>query len=81
VNADKGIGLYYSAAIATGISGVLQLRLFLGGSNRGINEIGVFFLVSVVLQVFWVMAMMRRSGKTWSYAGLGGTTVLIIIWL
>jgi len=45
VNADKGIGLYYSAAIATGISGVLQLRLFLGGSNRGINEIGVFFLV------------------------------------
>jgi len=32
VNAGKGIGLYYySAAIATGIAGVLQLRLFLGG--------------------------------------------------
>lgn len=71
---------YYAAAIATGIAGLLHLRLFSMGLDRGINEIGIFFLVSGILQLFWVVPFVRLWGRTWYYIGLGGTVVLIIIW-
>jgi len=48
--------LYYlliAAAITTGMAGILHLRLFFNGLDRGINDIGIFFLVSGVLQLFW----------------------------
>jgi hypothetical protein len=70
---------YYAAAITIGIAGILHLRLFFNGLDRGINEIGMFFLVSGVLQLFWVIPMIRRWGRPWYYIGLGGTIVLIII--
>jgi hypothetical protein len=74
--------LYYSyaAAITTGIAGILHLRLFSMGLGRGIHDIGIFFLVSGILQLFWVIPMVRRWGRPWYYVGLGGTIVLIIIW-
>ena len=72
---------YYAAAISTGIAGILHLRLFFNGLDRGINEIGMFFLLSGILQLFWVIPMIRRWGRPWYYIGLGGTVVLIIIWV
>ncbi|MDQ6668108.1 MAG: hypothetical protein M3Y53_07765, partial [Thermoproteota archaeon] len=72
---------YYAAAISTGIAGILHLRLFLNGLDRGINDIGTFFLISGVLQLFWVIPMIRRWGRPWYYFGLGGTIVLIILWV
>ena len=69
------------AAISTGIAGILHLRLFLNGLDRGINDIGMFFLLSGILQLFWVIPMIRRWGRPWYYIGLGGTVVLIIIWV
>jgi hypothetical protein len=71
---------YYGAAVVTGIAGLLHLRLFAIGLDRGINEIGIFFLVSGILQLFWVIPMIRRWGRPWYYFGLGGTVVLIILW-
>ena len=50
----------YAAGIVTGIAGLLHLRLFSMGLERGINEIGIFFLVSGILQLFWVVPMIRR---------------------
>jgi hypothetical protein len=50
------------------------------GLDRGINEIGIFFLVSGILQLFWVIPMIRRWGRPWYYIGLVGTIILIIIW-
>src|ERR671925_437115 len=58
----------------------LHLRLFLMGLDRGINEIGIFFLVAGILQLFWVIPMVRRWGRPWYYFGLAGTVVLIILW-
>jgi hypothetical protein len=49
--------------------------------DRGINDIGMFFLLSGVLQVFWVIPMIRRWGRPWYYFGLAGTIVLIILWV
>jgi hypothetical protein len=75
--------LYYlliAAAITTGITGILHLRLFFTGLDRGISDIGIFFLVSGVLQLFWVIPMIRRWGRPWYYFGLGGTIVLVVIW-
>ncbi len=55
--------------------------MFFNGLDRRINDIGIFFLVSGVLQLFWVIPMIRRWGRPWYYFGLGGTTVLIILWI
>jgi hypothetical protein len=81
VNVHTRLYYYYGAAITTGIAGIMHLRLFFNGLDRGINDIGMFFLVSGVLQLFWVIPMIRRWGRPWYYFGLGGTIVLIIIWL
>jgi hypothetical protein len=81
VNLHTRLYYYYGAAITTGIAGIMHLRLFFNGLDRGINDIGMFFLESGVLQLFWVIPMIRRWGRPWYYFGLGGTIVLIIIWL
>ena len=81
VNDHSRLYYYYAAAITTGIAGILHLRLFFNGLDRGINEIGMFFLLSGILQLFWVIPMIRRWGRPWYYIGLGGTIVLIIIWV
>jgi hypothetical protein len=75
-NVQSMLYYYYVAAITTGI---LHLRLFFNGLERGINDIGMFFLVSGALQLFWVIPMIRRWGRPWYYFGLGGTIVLIIM--
>ena len=73
---------FYGAAAAIGIAGILHLMLFLNGLSRGlgISNVGIFFLVSAILQLFWVIPMIRRWGRTWYYVGIGGTVVLIILW-
>jgi len=80
VNVHSAFYYYYAAAIATGIAGILHLRLFSMGLDRGINEIGIFFLVAGLIQLFWVIPMIRRWGRSWYYVGLVGIAVLIIIW-
>jgi hypothetical protein len=80
-NVHSRLYYYYAAAITTGIAGILHLRLFFNGLDRGINDFGIFFLLSGVLQLFWVIPMIRRWGRAWYYSGLGGTIVLIIIWV
>jgi hypothetical protein len=67
--------------VTTGIAGILHFRLFFNGLDRGINDIGLFFLLSGVLQLFWVIPMIRRWGRPWYYFGLVGTIVLIILWV
>src|SRR5438034_8058022 len=79
-NVHPRLYYYYAAAITTGIAGILHLRLFFNGMDRGINEIGIFFLVSGILQLFWVIPMIRRWGRPWYYVGLGGTIVLVALW-
>ena len=72
--------LYYSAAATTAVPGILHL---IQGSNvLGFNlNFGIFFIVSGLAQLFWVLPIIRRWGLPWYYVGIGGTIVLIILFV
>jgi hypothetical protein len=79
-NNNNEIFYYYAAAAATSIAGILHLILASGIINRNLNT-GIFFLVGGFAQVFWMLPMIKKWGKLWYYIGIGGTLVLIIIYV
>ena len=70
---------YYAAAAATAIAGILHIVLSANGIGRA-SLSGIFFLIAGIAQLFWALPMARRWGRIWYYIGIGGTTVLIIIY-
>ena len=72
--------LYYAAAATTAIAGILHL---IQASNvLGFNlNFGIFFIVSGLAQLFWVLPIIRRWGLPWYFVGIGGTIVLIILFV
>jgi len=73
--------LYYAAAACTAIAGIMHLMLSpnsLFGTN--VNT-GILFLVGGIAQLFWVVPMIRKWGRPWYLVGLGGTAVLIALWV
>lgn len=72
--------LYYAAAATTAIAGILHLSLVPDIIVRNLNS-GVFFLISGIAQIFWVIPMLKRWGRTWYYIGIVGTIILIIMWV
>jgi hypothetical protein len=72
--------LYYSAAGTTGIAGILHLILAPNMLNFNLSS-GILFLVGGAAQLFWVVPMIRRWGRVWYGIGIGGTLVLIAIWM
>lgn len=72
--------LYYAAAATTAIAGILHLSLVPDIIGRNLNS-GVFFLISGIAQIFWVIPILKRWGRTWYYIGIAGTIVLIIMWV
>ena len=72
--------LYYAAAATTAIAGILHLSLVPDIIGRNLNS-GVFFLISGIAQIFWVIPMLKRWGRIWYYIGIAGTIILIIIWV
>src|SRR5215216_5253490 len=70
---------YYTAAATTAIAGILHLMLVPNIIGRNPNS-GIFFIVSGIAQIFWVIPMLKRWGRIWYYIGIAGTIVLIIIW-
>jgi len=72
--------LYYGAAACTGIAGILHLILVSNAINFNINN-AIFFLVAGIAQLFWVVPMIKRWGRTWYVIGIAGTVVLIGMWL
>jgi hypothetical protein len=72
--------LYYAGAAATtAIAGILHLSLVPDIIGRNLNS-GVFFLISGIAQIFWVIPMLKRWRRTWYYIGIAGTIILIIMW-
>ena len=71
--------LYYAAAATTAIAGILHLSLVPNVIGRNPNS-GTFFIVSGIAQIFWVIPMLKRWGRTWYFIGIGGTIILLIIW-
>jgi hypothetical protein len=73
-------GLYYGAAATTAIAGILHLTL--APNMLNFNPDGaILFFVGGAAQVFWALPMARAWGKPWYYVGIGGTLVLIAIWV
>ena len=70
---------YIIAAATTAIAGILHLMLVPNMIGRNPNS-GTFFLVAGIAQIFWIIPMIKRWGRTWYYIGIAGTIILIIIW-
>ena len=71
--------LYYAAAGTTAIAGILHLLLVPNIFGFNVNN-AIFFLVSGIAQIFWVLPMVKRWGKMWYSIGIAGTIILIIMW-
>jgi hypothetical protein len=41
----------------------------------------VFFIISGLAQIFWVIPVVKRWSKPWYYVGIGGTVILVIMYL
>ena len=72
--------LYYVAAATTAIAGILHLIQASDVLGFSLNFF-IFFLVAGVAQLFWVVPMIRRWGRPWYFVGIGGTIVLIILFV
>jgi hypothetical protein len=72
--------LYYAAAATTAIAGILHLSLVPNVIGRNPNS-GIFFIISGIAQIFWVIPMLKRWGRIWYFLGMGGTIILIIMWV
>lgn len=72
--------LSYAAAASTAIAGVVHLMMAQNSLGNNSNS-GILFLVGGILQVFWVVPMIRRWRLPWYGVGIGGTLVFIGIWV
>lgn len=68
--------LYLGAQVCTGIAGILHLMLVSGSIDPHL-EYATFFLVSGVVQIFWVVPMIKKWGRIWYVLGIAGTSVLV----
>jgi hypothetical protein len=74
-NTNKRL-LYLGAAACTGIAGILHL-MFVPLSIAAGVQYTVFFLISGLAQLFWVLPMVKRWGRFWNIVGLAGTAILV----
>lgn len=72
--------LSYAAAGVTAIAGILHLSIVPNAFGFNINN-AVFFLVSGIAQLFWVVPMIRQWGIPWYIVGIAGTAVLIALYM
>jgi hypothetical protein len=72
--------LIIGAIISTAIGGILHILMVPRSIERDMYE-GIFFLISGILQVFWILPVIKDWGKIWYYIGIGGTAVLFALWL
>lgn len=70
--------LYYAAAATTAIAGILHLVLAPNILEFNLNT-GIFFIVAGIAQLFWVVPMIKKWGRPWHLAGIGGTIILIVL--
>jgi hypothetical protein len=73
--------LFYAAAASTFIAGVLHLAIVPMFFRQMSIDIIVFFIVSGLTQIFWIIPVIKRWIKPWYYVGISGTVILIIMYL
>jgi uncharacterized membrane protein YuzA (DUF378 family) len=73
--------IFYAAAASTLIAGVLHLAIVPMFFVQMSIDTTIFFIVSGLAQIFWVIPVIKRWSKPWYYIGIGGTVILIIMYL
>jgi uncharacterized membrane protein YuzA (DUF378 family) len=73
--------LFYAAAASTLIAGVLHLAIVPMFFTQMSIDTTIFFIISGIAQIFWVIPVIKRWSKPWYYVGIGGTVILIIMYL
>ena len=73
--------LLYSAAVFTSIAGVLHLALVPMFFKQMSLDVIIFFIVSGLAQLLWVIPTIKKWILPWYYIGIGGTIVLVILWI
>lgn len=73
--------IFYVAAASTFIAGVLHLAIIPMFFTLMPMNVTVFFLVSGASQLFWVMPVLKRWSNLWYCVGIGGTMVLIVLFV
>jgi hypothetical protein len=77
----KNQTLFYGAAASTFIAGVLHLAIVPMFINKIPANVAIFFIISGLAQLFWVIPVIKRWSNIWYYVGIGGTAILIILWV
>ena len=77
INIEK---LCYSAAVTTFITGILHLT-FVPNLIGFSGYTSLFFLITGITQLFWVVPILKKWSNVWYYAGMGGTFILLALWL
>ena len=73
--------LVYGAAASTLMAGVLHLALVPMFFNQMTPDVIIFFIGSGLAQLFWIIPTVKRWIFPWYYIGIGGTIILIIMWI
>jgi hypothetical protein len=73
--------LIYGAAASTFIAGMLHLAIVPMFFNKMPANVTIFFIISGLAQLFWVVPVIKIWSNIWYYIGIGGTVVLIILWI
>ena len=67
------------AMASTIIAGVLHILMAPRSIEREFLE-GIFFLISGIMQVFWLLPILKEWNKGWYFVGIGGTGILFALW-
>ena len=73
--------LLYSAAASTVVAGLLHLALVPMFIKQMSLNVMIFFIVSGLAQMFWALPIIKKWIFPWHYIGIGGTVVLVILWV
>ena len=77
ITANRSLLYYGAAAVCTGIAGILHLMLIPNAISFNFINYAIFFLVSGIAQLFWVLPMIKRWGRIWYTIGIAGTVILV----
>jgi hypothetical protein len=72
--------LLFSAGASTLVAGVLHLAIVPMFFTQMSIDVTIFFIVSGMAQLFWVIPTVKRWIIPWYYIGIGGTVILIIMY-
>src|SRR5262249_44857646 len=67
--------------MAVSLAGIIHLMFGAGSLRFNGSGQSILFTVGGLLQIFWIIPMVRRWGPVWYAIGIAGNLALIMIWL